>query len=129
MPGPWRRYEAFQQHKVGYAPPRLKGREAKLPQGPMQSRLVMATIRAVADGVFIRTNDELTQAVSMEHLANWVADRVRAAASRGEEPFDAEFSEAQEKVPKSKASSGNHSSVISLGILIHFYYNISIRNQ
>ena len=60
-------------------------------QGPMHRRLVMSRIRALAERDFIPTNEELAQAVSMEHLANLVAERARATTGQAES--DAESSE------------------------------------
>ena len=101
------RYEAFKQHKSRQdgGVPRLYGltaapaheRAAKPPpmmsQGPMHRRLVLARIRVLADRGFVPTDEELTQTVSMEHLADIVFERAKAATGQGEDPTDGESEE------------------------------------
>ena len=85
-----------------------ESRESRPPpmmsQGPMHRRLVMSRIRALAERGFIPTNEELAQAVSMEHLADLVDARARATTGQGE--TDAESSEEEGRAQRRSRSRG-----------------------
>ena len=113
------RWEAFKQHKsrlrtaayqeyYGLEPTPPESRESSPPpmmlQGPMHRRLVMSRSRALAERGFIPTNEELAQAVSMEHLADLVAARARATIGQGE--TDAESSEEEGRAQRRSRSRG-----------------------
>ena len=69
-------------------------------------RLVMSRLRSLADRGFVPTDDELASAVSMEHLANLVADRARRAATgQGEEFSEAEPEEEDQHAAPSRSRS------------------------
>ena len=115
------RYEAFKQHKsrlrtrafqdfYGLEPTSPESREARPPpmmsQGGLHRRLVMSRLRSLADRGFVPTDDELIAgAVSMEHLANLVADRARAATGQGEEFSEAEPEEDDQHAAPSRSRS------------------------
>ena len=103
------RYEAFKQHKsrlrtrafqdfYGLEPTPPESREARPPP-------IMSQGGFTADRGFVPTDDELASAVSMEHLANLVADRARAATGQGEEFSEAEPEEEDPHAAPSRSRS------------------------
>ena len=76
-----------------------------LSQGGFHRRLVMSRLRSLADRGFVPTDDELASAVSMEHLANLIADRARAATGQGEEFSEAEPEEGDPQAAPSRSRS------------------------
>ena len=116
------RYEAFKQHKsrlrtrayqdfygLEPTPPQRRVRRSPGPsmmsRGGFHRRLVMSRIRSLAERGFVPTNEELATAVSMEHLANLIAERARAATGRGEETSEAENDEADPDAAPSRSRS------------------------
>ena len=86
------------QDFYGLEPTPPESREARPPP-------IMSQGGFTADRGFVPTDDELASAVSMEHLANLVADRARAATGQGEEFSEAEPEEEDPHAAPSRSRS------------------------